>query len=231
MAPTVEAVWADAARAFEPPVEHPYADRPADWVADRLGEHLWSKQREIAESVVENKHTAVTSCHGAGKSFLAARLIAWWIDSHPVGEAFVVSTAPTFQQVRAILWRELRRAHHKGQLAGELNQTEWLIDGELVGYGRKPADHDDYAFQGIHARYVLVILDEACGIPPSLWTAVETITTNDDSRVLAIGNPDDPQTEFGEVCKPGSGWNLVTIGQGARRTSQMRTSRRICARP
>ena len=37
-----------------------------------------------------------------------------------------------------------------------------------------------------------MILDESCGIPAQLWTAVEAITTNADCRILAIGNPDDP---------------------------------------
>lgn len=93
-----------------------------------------------------------------------------------------------------------------------LQSDEWkLDDGTLVGFGRKPADTDVHGFQGIHRRYVLVILDEACGIPTQLWTAVEAITTNMDCRLIAVGNPDDPATEFNEVCKPGSGWNVIRI--------------------
>jgi hypothetical protein len=41
--------------------------------------------------------------------------------------------------------------------------------------------------------------------------AVEAITTNMDCRILAIGNPDDPSTEFANVCKPGSGWSVIQI--------------------
>jgi hypothetical protein len=64
------------------------------------------------------------------------------------------------------------------------------------------------AFSGIHAEYVLVILDEAMGIPPWLWDAAESLTTNEASRILAIGNPDSPSGRFEEVCRPGSGWNV-----------------------
>ena len=32
-----------------------------------------------------------------------------------------------------------------------------------------------------------------------------------DCRILAIGNPDDPNTEFGTICKPGSGWNVIRV--------------------
>ena len=173
-----------------------YAHDPVGFVRDVLGESPWSKQREIAEAVRDHRHVAVRSAHDTGKSFIASRLAAWWLSVHPAGEAFVVTTAPTFHQVRAILWREINRAHKKGKLRGSTNQTEWWIDGEIVAFGRKPADYDEDAFQGIHARYVLVILDEAGGIPKMLWDAAETITTNEGSRIVAIGNPDSPLTEF-----------------------------------
>ena len=184
---------------------------PVRWVAERLREHLWSKQAQIARSVVENRATAVQSCHGAGKSYTASRIAAWWLDTHEPGTAFVVSTAPSFPQVRAILWREIGRAHRRGSLIGAVNQTEWQIDGELVGMGRKPNDYDESAFQGIHARYVLVVIDEAGGVPKSLFDAATTLITNEDSRILAIGNPDDPASHFATICKPDSGWNALTI--------------------
>ena len=207
-----------AARAFEPVRLDPYIEDPAGWIENRLGEHPWSKQRDICAAVVEHRRTAVKSCHDSGKSFIASRLADWWIDVHPPGEAFVVSTAPTYKQVHAILWEEIRKAAKSAERRGNklpgrvLQSDEWkLDDGTLVGFGRKPADTDEHGFQGIHRRYVLVIIDEACGVPDQLWTAVETITTNADCRILAIGNPDDPNTEFGRVCKPGSGWNVIGI--------------------
>lgn len=208
------ASWVDMLEAQLLPPATVDAPDPITWAHDRLGIDLWSKQREIADSVRTNRRTAVRSCHDSGKSFVASVIAAWWIDTHPPGEAFVVSTAPTYPQVHAILWEEIRARHKKtGRLPGRVLQSDdWkLDDGTLVGYGRKPADTDVYGFQGIHRRYVLVILDEACGISEQLWTAVDTVTTNTDSRILAIGNPDDPNSEFRRVCKPGSGWNVIGI--------------------
>lgn len=189
---------------------------PAWWVTEVLGEHLWSKQREILESVRDNRRTAVPSCHGGGKSWLAARVCAWWIACHPPGTARVVTSAPTGDQVKAILWHEISRAHAAGKLPGRLNQTEWWLefaDGreEMVGIGRKPAEHNPSAFQGIHERYVLVVLDEAAGIPRSLWEAADGLLSNDACRLLSIGNPTDPLSEFAEECKPGSGANVIRI--------------------
>lgn len=206
----IRSPWEIAADRLDPPFD--WTQDPVLWVEEKLGEHPWSKQREIMESVRDNRHTAVKSCHDSGKSYTAARLAAWWIDSHQPGEAFVVTTAPTGAQVKAILWRELNRAHRKGRLGGRMNQLEWWMGGEMVAFGRKPADNDPQAFQGIHQRYVLVIIDEACGVPKVLWDAVETLATNEFARVLAIGNPDDPATEFKNACDPGSGWNVISIG-------------------
>ena len=177
-----------------------------------LGEFLWSKQKQIIETVRDNRLVAVRSCHGIGKSFTAAHVAAWWIKAHPADEISVVTTAPSGPQVRAILWKEINRLHVTGKLPGRVNQTEWWIGNRMVAFGRKPDDYNPEAFQGIHDRFVLVILDEANGIPMSLWTAARSLATSPESRILAIGNPDDPTSEFATVSKPGSGWKTIQIG-------------------
>ncbi|HEY9472225.1 MAG TPA: hypothetical protein VIS06_00065, partial [Mycobacteriales bacterium] len=188
-----------------------YAHDPVGWVHGRLHQTVWSRQGEIMQAVHDHRRTAVRSGHGVGKSHTASLTACWWLDTHPPGEAFVVTTAPTAAQVRAILWRYIRRNHKRGNLPGRVNQTEWLIDEELVAFGRKPADQDEDAFQGIHARFVLVIIDEACGVPEQLWIAADALTTNADCRLLAIGNPDNPASHFRKVCQAGSGWHTLSI--------------------
>lgn len=187
---------------------------------DKLG-WVWSKQADIADSVCDNRHTAVMSCHGPGKSYLAAGMVCWWLDVHPPGQAFAVTTAPTQTQIKAILWREIGRHHRRAGLNGYITsgeQPEWKITGshEIIAFGRKPQDYLDVeqakaAFQGIHARFVLVVLDEAAGIPSWLWDAVEGLVTNQYARILAIGNPDDPTSQFAKVCSGASGWNVISI--------------------
>jgi hypothetical protein len=201
------------------PLNNPWAK----WVADPvgfamasirdhgLGYHLWSKQREICEALRDHDRVAVKSCHESGKSFTAGFIPCWWIASHPHGEAEVVTSAPTFPQVKLILWKEIAKAQSRGNLPGYTNQTEWVIDSRVVAFGRKPDDHAPAAFQGHHARWMLIVFDEACGIPSSLWTSAETLIANEGGKMLAIGNPDDPNTEFGNVCEPGSGWHVITI--------------------
>jgi hypothetical protein len=215
---TARSAWDVAADIIDPHPD-PYLDDPASWVGDVLGEHLWSKQVEIMESVRDNAQTAVPACHGPGKTFVAARIAAWWIAIHPPGTAKVLTSAPTFYQVKSILWGELATTHAKGNLPGRMNTTEWWIGDTMVAFGRKPKDPakagpDDTVadFQGTHADYLLVILDEACGIPKPLWLAALSLLTNDEGRILAIGNPDDPQSHFAAICAPGSDWHVIPIG-------------------
>jgi hypothetical protein len=188
-----------------------WAASPAVWAQERLGLTPWSKQREIMESVRDRRKTAVRSCHSIGKSFVAAMIVCWWLDSSLPGDAFVVTTAPTAAQVRAILWRYIRRMHKDAGLPGRTNQTEWFIDDELVAFGRKPADDSESSFVGIHAPRVLCLIDEACGVADNLWIAAEAITTGPECRILAIGNPDNSASHFFTVSQPGSGWSTLKV--------------------
>lgn len=198
------------------PTPNPLQNDPVGWVHEQ-GQETWSKQRQILQSVRDHRYTAVKSCHGPGKSYTAAWVTAWWLATRP--DPFVVTSAPTSHQVRTILWREIRRAKKKAHLPGNIaggQVPEWKIQDELIAFGRKPADYLDpteaaAAFQGIHALNVLVILDEGSGIPQWLADACENLITNEQSRLLIIGNPDNPISYFANAFKPASGFNKITI--------------------
>jgi hypothetical protein len=86
------------------------------------------------------------------------------------------------------------------------------INDDLVGFGRKPADHDEHTFQGIHALRVLVVIDEAGGVPVSLFEDAERMVTTEQSRILAIGNPDREGSYWHKVCTDERlGWNVLHI--------------------
>jgi hypothetical protein len=185
-----------------------------DFIKHRLKAHLWSGQELIHRALSNHRYVAVPSAHDVGKTFFAAALACEWIEEHEDGEAFVVSTAPTTPQVTAALWRNIEKFHRTRSLKGRITMgriPEWKIGKMLVGYGRKPADYDETGFQGIHETYPLIIIDEAAGIPPLLWTAVDALATNENARVLAIGNPDDAHSTFAAICAPGSGWYVVRL--------------------
>lgn len=196
---------------------------PVYWVQQRLGDFVWSKQAEVLRSVRDNRRTLVASCHASGKTWLASRAIGWWIDAHPKqpSETRVITTAPSWSQVANIMWAYVADVKDAAGLPGKITaKAEWTFPGfkAPTAYGRKPADYDDSTFQGIHSTYVLAVIDEAGGVDENIFTSVETITTNKHARILAIANPDNPNSYMAKVWREQEAlpekerdWNLITI--------------------
>ena len=64
--------------------------------------------------------------------------------------------------------------------------------------------------QGEHSADVLVIMEEAVGIPLYIWQAVDGLLTARNCRLLAIANPTDKSTVFGQECDKSS-YHVITI--------------------
>lgn len=193
-----------------------YLVNPVAWAKDYLGIQMWSKQAEVAMSIVHNKNVVVKAGHEVGKSWLAGVLICWWIDVHwkLPGGVFVVSTAPSTSQINAIVWREVRRFHalaaerFKGGLVDHplpgyiTADAHWRLDGGIeLAYGRKPPEGKEDTMSGIHARYVLAIGDEAVGLAEALIDDLGNITSNATSRRFLILNPTNPLSYVAKIFK------------------------------
>ena len=214
-----------------------YARDMERWAWDKLGIRFHDKQIEVAESLVNERNTAVAAGHGTGKSFQAAIAAAWWVDTHPVHQVYVATTAPTYDQITEIIFRELKRihaiSHERAEkkiirpdqaLPGRISEENtWKIErnGRLytVMKGRKPPDNKAAdAFQGIHARYVLAIGDEATGLSAEIIDGLANITSNETSRRLLISNPTNPFSALGKIfLKPAydetgkKTWNTIHV--------------------
>lgn len=184
------------------------------WCKDKLGYTMWNKQVEIAEMLIKHRRVVVKSGHGVGKSFTASVIMAWFIDTRRHVDALAVSTAPTAPQL-SIVWEYLRDHHRKGKLFGRvtLDNDYKGDDDSKRGSGRKPSNTNEHAFQGEHRRQgVLAVIDEACGVPESLFTGVDVITTGKYDFCLAVGNPDDVNTPFGRIfTQDDPTWHKMTI--------------------
>jgi hypothetical protein len=185
-----------------------YPNDPVGFITDILEEEPWSIQERIAVSVRDNINTAVPSCFGSGKDWIAARIAVWWVATGGI----VVATSNSFPQLRDIFWRELRKAHQRGGLPGQPSvgtDLRWEV-GDSFALGRKPDDNDPEGFQGYHGRRILVIVDEANGVSEDLWTSSKGLVVNEASRRLAIGNPYEPAGPFFEACRLPT-WTVIPI--------------------
>ena len=189
-----------------------YREDPIGFVERGLCESLWSKQRDILLSVRDNKRTAVPACHAPGKSHLAARIVAWWTMTNPIGTSQVVTTATTFRQVRNILWAHIRTLHAKHNLDGDCLTTEWKRNNSVCAFGFAPAQYNEAALQGIHAPNLLIVVDEAGGISDAIGTAIEALMTGEHTRLLLLGNPPtDTNRSWFERCCNSQLYNTIRI--------------------
>lgn len=172
-----------------------YREHPDLFIRDVLGADTWPMQDEIAKSTFINKVTAVKTCNAVGKSFIAARIALAFLVCHPA--SIVVTTAPTWRQVTDVLWREIAAAKKKSKYHltdNEVRQAGLDIskDWYAVGLSTKYPEN----FFGYHADNILVIVDEAGGVPEPIFKGVKAITPNANARILYIGNPTNPSGTF-----------------------------------
>lgn len=172
----------------------PYRTDPVAFCVDILKVRLWERQSEIAQSVGSERRTTVRSCHGSGKTYVAACLTHWW--AHCFSPSLVITTAPTDRQVREVLWHEIHARALGAGLPGTLNQTSLSISPKQRAHGFTTAQPE--RFQGHHEENILVIVDEASGVDERIYEAIEGILTGPNARLLLIGNPNSPIGTFFE---------------------------------
>lgn len=169
-------------------------DCPEYFFEEYLGIHLWDKEKEIIESIRDNRKTTIRSCHGSGKTFTVASGALWFLAAFQ--PSIVVDTAPTHRQVANQFWREFRRAHKRAKinLGGELLKTQYNIDEDwyAIGVSTKETTGEDTAdkFQGFHGENILFIVDEASGVLDAIMEAIDGAMSGGLTvRLVYTGNP------------------------------------------
>src|SRR5208282_4163908 len=144
-----------------------------------LQANLWDKQKAILRAIATKPLVAVKACHSSGKTYLAAQALLWFLQRYE--KSTVISTAPTWQQIEKLLWTEVHVALQNSRIKfPKPLKTE--LSFESLGYPKRLAyglstsvtnQDEGVKFQGIHNDHVLMILDEAPGVDPKIWNAIE----------------------------------------------------------
>ena len=188
-----------------------YPTDPVEFMSKTLGYKMWPKLEEICRSVENNQRTIVESAFGCGKSVSAASIMCWWMLTR--NPALVISIAPTFAQVNGIIWSYIRDVGRKAGFLGILETPRWKISDSVQAYGlspRKSSDLDLTSLQGRHNKNLLVVLDEAAGLPRILWDTVLGLTVSESNRIICIGNPIEQAGPFWEASQNTS-WSHIRI--------------------
>lgn len=205
--------WLVAADLLDPRPE-PFAADPVGFARTRLGFSAWSKQAEIMEAVRDHARVAVRSSHGPGKTATAAQIALWFLKTHR--NSRVITTAPTWKQVEQLLWVEIRAAVTKangldaervfpspGTAKLELGE-QWFAIGLST--------NEPERFQGHHAPFLLLVVDEASGVDERIFEAAEGFQTAEGAHMLLVGNPTKVGGQFHRAfTTERAAWKLIHI--------------------
>ena len=144
---------------------------PVLFVEEMLGAKPDPWQAEVMAAVAaENRGISIRSGHGVGKTSCLSWLALWWIATHY--HAKVVITAPTSAQLHdaflpeAKSWLKQSPPAFREMFNIKSDRIELIADPErnFITAKTSRAEQPD-ALQGVHADHVLLICDEASGVP------------------------------------------------------------------
>jgi len=185
-------------------------DGPEQWQREyliELGEHI--KDNNLLTSMgLEQKvwRSATASGHGVGKSALVAWLVQFFMSTRRDTRGVV--TASTQFQLEDKTWPELLKWHN---LMLHKHWFVWAATTYSFAAYKTPEMQKNYrftaatvseqkteAFAGLHneGKSVIVIFDEASGIPEKIWEVAEGALTDGEAFFIAKGNPTLPDGEF-----------------------------------
>lgn len=167
-----------------------YATNPRAFVYDLFRDNagrpveLEDYQAEILEAVARGADTTVRSGHGVGKTTTDAFAVFHFLLTRPFSK--VPTTAPTFRQVKDILWAEIGKWYQGFRLKGHLNlqstklemigrEAEWFAIGVA---SNKPAN-----VEGFHAPHILFVVDEAKGVQKGIFDSIDGALTTGGQRL------------------------------------------------
>lgn len=155
------------------------------------------QQMEFLIALPKMKRISIRSGHGTGKDASAAWAILWFLSTRIYAK--VVCTAPTARQLNDILWSEISKWARESAI-----QDEFVIQSEKIFHKGAPkewwaravspsvkADPADQAetLAGFHGDHLFIVVDEASGVEDPVFIPIEGALTQEDNRVLLIGNP------------------------------------------
>ena len=172
-----------------------YRNDPVLFVQEILKQEPDPWQIEMLEAVNSGeRRISIRSGHGVGKSTAASWVMLWTLlTNFPVK---IVVTAPTSAQLFDALFSELKR--WIGELPVALS-TILDVKSDRVSHRAAPSDafisartsraENPESLQGVHSDKVLLLVDEASGIPESVFEAAAGSMSGSNACTILLGNP------------------------------------------
>jgi len=155
-----------------------------------------TQQIELLQSFAGCKRMTIRSGHGTGKDASASWIICWFLATRPYAK--VICTAPTARQLADILWSEISKWMRQSAVADDFviqkdkiyhkdAQKEWWARAVSTNT-RASKEEQSETLAGFHGDHMLIVCDEASGIPDPVFIPLEGAMTQEDNKCLLIGN-------------------------------------------
>jgi phage terminase large subunit len=152
---------------------------------------------EASEKLVKTGRLSIRSGHGVSKSAFLAITVIWFESCYFPSK--IPCTAPTAHQLGDVLWAEIAKWLRQLQLTmPELSaQFEWTRDEfrlkdapkESFAVARTARADKPEAFAGFHSDNMLIIADEASGIPDVIFEVGQGALSGENTFVILASNP------------------------------------------
>jgi len=172
-----------------------YHDNPVLFVQEVLGVDPDGWQVNFLNAIARgDRKISVRSGHGVGKSTASSWAMLWFfLTRSPVK---VVVTAPTSAQLFDAMFAELKRwINELPELLNnmiEVKQDRIVFKSapnEMFISARTSRAEQPEALQGIHSEHVMLVADEASGVPEAVFEAAAGSMSGHNAVTLLLGNP------------------------------------------
>lgn len=181
------------------------------FAANVIGVDLLPFQKRALDALYQHKRLALATAPGVGKTFTAAMLVLHFLTMQPASA--VITTGPTGHHIKNILWPEIARLHARSKfpLGGRMNTVDWTLDDGRKAYGI--STDQPSAFGGKHPEKLLVVFDDAHGIPADIYEITrDNLMSGDGCHWLLIGNPVAWSVlDFRSAFRPASGFHRMNF--------------------
>lgn len=168
---------------------------PKAFVVEALGANPDPWQARVLEALGRGvTRISIRSGNGVGKTTLLAWLAIWFPFSRFPSKC--VLTAPTSQQLYDALWTEMKRwldlaptsVSEKFEVFNDRLHLKAAPDQCFVSARTSRAETPE-AIQGVHSANVLLIVDEASGVPEAVFEAGSGSMSTPGAITILAGNP------------------------------------------
>ena len=196
---------------------------PIKFFNEVLGIKLPIHQRRMLLDCLKHNRVAICTGNSIGKSYIIGALAFFWfftnVSLEPDESTVCIITSVIFSQVKRSIFANIKHfakradAYVKNRFGEEYsflpkdfsespNTVEYWFSE--LSYIMGISTDNCNAISGIHATNLMIIFDEAQGIPESVYSGFRGVLQSGSSKLLLLGNPTLPLVGWNT-----GGWNTL----------------------